>query len=222
MAEMRPMRDYLPLVMPHVPGCPEIMAERAVRSAIIEFCERTRCWRYIWDVEMTHNGRAVLPFPFATVHEFETASWGDREAPLTPTQFSDIDPTLRAMTPASGGVPVYITQVEDNTVAVYPPADGTLHVTMFLKPMPDQMFVAHQFAIADYYDQAPGFIFRQNAECIAHGAIARLMLTPKQEFTDLKLGQYHAEKFEAGITDKFSHNMTGQQRAPRRTRFSDF
>ena len=39
---MKPIDDFLPLILPRAPGCPEPIAFDAIRQAAIEFCERTR------------------------------------------------------------------------------------------------------------------------------------------------------------------------------------
>ena len=42
---MKPWRDFLPVMMLQLPGCPEFVVEDAVRAAAIEFCDRTRVWK---------------------------------------------------------------------------------------------------------------------------------------------------------------------------------
>lgn len=42
---MRAWAEFLPAVMLHLPGCPEFVAEDAIRTAAIEFCVRTRVWK---------------------------------------------------------------------------------------------------------------------------------------------------------------------------------
>lgn len=42
---MKEWKEFLPAVMLHLPGCPELVVEDALRVAAIEFCETTRVWK---------------------------------------------------------------------------------------------------------------------------------------------------------------------------------
>lgn len=223
MAETRPLDVFLPLVMPYVMGAPEIIVERHIRMAIIEFCERTRCWRQILDLPVTHQGRCIIPMPYATVHEFEFAEWTDGSsgaAPLCPTQFSDVDGSIEIDT---GGPPQWITQTEPGTLMLFPPVStGKVRVSAFLKPRSEERFSLKDGAAKDAFNVAPRFIFDQFSDIIASGAISRILRLPKQSFTDPKMSAFYLARFEAGMDRNFSANVTGQQRAPRRTRYCDF
>lgn len=214
--DMRPLSDYLPLVMPYVSGAPEIVAERHVRSAIIEFCERTRCWRRVLEIPVTVQGRLVIPMPVATVHEMEWAEWDD--LPLSPTQFSDVDQSIEV---DSSGPPQYITQIDPGTLMLFPPVStGTVKISAFLKPRSEQQFQLAAGEARDVFNQAPRFIFDQYADAIAAGAISRILRIPQQVFTDMKMSAFYLDRFERAMDRHFSANIRGQQRAPRRTRFS--
>ena len=39
------LREFLPDVLPQVPGCPDTMAEREIRDAAIRFCRDTYAWQ---------------------------------------------------------------------------------------------------------------------------------------------------------------------------------
>ncbi len=39
---MVPLENFLPTILGRLPGCPEMILEKAVRDACIEFCKRTR------------------------------------------------------------------------------------------------------------------------------------------------------------------------------------
>ncbi len=47
---MKPWDQFLPLVLPFVPGCPDLVAEEEVRNAAEEFFDRSKAWR-IWTAE---------------------------------------------------------------------------------------------------------------------------------------------------------------------------
>lgn len=223
MAETRPLSDFLPLVMPYVMGAPEIVVERHIRMAIIEFCERTRCWRQIIDLPVTAQGRMVIPMPYATVHEFEFAEWSDgagQVSPLTATQFSDVDQSIEVGT---GGTPQFVTQIEPGTLMLFPPVDtGVVRVSAFLKPRSGQSYALVAGEARDVFNQAPRFIFDQFSNAIAAGAISSVLRLPQQSFTDLKMSAFYLDRFEQAMSRNFAANVSGQQRAPKRTRFSFF
>lgn len=214
---MRPLSDFLRFVMPHAPGAPEIVAERCLRLAAIEFCERTRCWRQIRSFTMTVPGRSLVAAPYATIHEIERATFDG--APLTPIQFSDISQDLLT----GGGTPAYITQANPNSVIVYPHAEGVLELSLFLKPRADSEFLAcTDEPMTDLFSRVPEHMFIQHAEAIAFGALARLLLMPKTEYFNANLGAYYEGKARERMDGLFSANLRGQHRAARRVRFHDF
>ena len=211
--------DFLPMVLPHAPGVPEPVAEFNLRLAAIEFCERTRCWRHI--LTRTINGQInnLIAPAYAAIHEFEHASWNGE--PLQPVQFSDV--AQEDMT-ADQGQPKYITQVAPDSVMLYPPVTtGTLTVSVFLKARGGQEFGGNpDDPLEDAYNVVPKFLHAQHGEPIAYGALARILAIPQQQFTDPKMAAHYADRFRAAMDAKFSANMRGQQRAPRRTRYHDF
>lgn len=213
------LTEFLPMVLPLAPTVPEPVAEFNLRLAAIEFCERTRCWRQI--ITKPINGAKItLVAPrYAAIHEFEHADWDG--IPLSPVQFSDV--ALEDMTPDQGQ-PEYISQASPDSVMLYPPVTtGTLTLSVFLKPRGGQEFGGNpDDPLEDAYNVVPQFLYAQHGEQIAFGALARILAIPQQSFTDTKMAAYYADRFRAAMDAKFSANMRGQQRAPRRTRYHDF
>jgi len=52
--------DWFPLVLPRLPGCPDVILRIAVRESAVEFCRRTRLMRGTISVT-TQVGRAAYP-----------------------------------------------------------------------------------------------------------------------------------------------------------------
>lgn len=219
MAETVSLSRFLPLVMPYVMGAPEMVVQRHIRMAVIEWCERTRCWRQIVDMPVTGAGRAVMPMPFATVHEFEFAEWHDAAGnvhPLCPTQFSDIETSDTA---EAANVPGHITQIEPGTLSLYPPTTvGSVRISAFLKPRSESEYALVDGEARDKFDVCPRFILDQYSDQIASGSIARVLRVPQQSFTDLKMSAFYLARFEEAMDRRFSTNIRGQQRKPVRTR----
>lgn len=213
---MTTMADLLPYIAPHVTTAPDFLIEFQTRLAVIEFCERTRCWRQIKTVATDAKGRArIAPFG-ATVHEFEEAYLGQTK--LTPTQFTETDPD--ALTGLNtGGQAKYISQVNPGEAMVFPAEQGTLKVSCFLKPL-QGVNVGTDTAdpLKDANNTLPEFMVAQYAEALAAGALYRIMSIPKQDFTDLQMAAVHKQAFEGGCNSHFNSNVRGQQRAPLRVK----
>lgn len=219
------LSEFLPYVLPHAPGCPAFVAESYLRMAAIEFCERTRCWRKISEFEMDEDRTIALVAPYyAAIHEIEYASFGSEnmpKAPLTPTQYSDLGERHRADLEQEGP-PRFITQVNPNSVTVFPLAPGTLEVSLFLKPRMGQDFAPgdDDNPVQDALDVVPDFLLTQWGEPIACGALSKLLLQPQVKWQDPERAAYYLQKFERACDRHFGQNLRGQHRAPRRTRFA--
>jgi len=187
-----------------------------LRLAAIEFCERTRCWRYINTQTLTANGPEMSVPAYATIHEIESAFLDDTE--LTPTQFSDV--SYDDLTDAGTDGPArYVTQISPNTVSIYPFEAGDLRLTVFLKPRSGSESGGYEFdPLQEKYNVVPEFMFLQHAEDLMHGALARILELPAQSYTDMAKAQAHKLEFERRISQKFSTNIRGQQRMPMRVK----
>lgn len=62
---MKPWDQFLPLVLPHCPGCPDLVAEDEIRNAAEEFFEKSYVWRYVTPAMLTSAGQTdytpILP-----------------------------------------------------------------------------------------------------------------------------------------------------------------
>lgn len=217
------LSEFLPYVLPHAPGCPGIVAETYLRLAAIEFCERTRCWRKISEFQLSEDRTIAIAAPsYASIHEIEYASFSSENAPKTPlipTQYSDIGERYRGYLEQEGP-PRYVTQVNPDSVTVFPLAPGTLEVSMFLKPRMGETFSASSAddPIQGEYNIAPDFLLTQWGQQIAWGALSKVLMQPQTRWTDPQAAGFYLQKFERACDRNFSHGIRGQQRAPRRTR----
>lgn len=213
------LKQFLPRVLPYVPGCPEVLAVAHLRDAAIEFCERTKCWRAISSVALSANGQAMVTPSTATIHLIEEATWNGLD--LIPVQFTDISPDELTGT-SNTSPPRYITQIEPGKVQCYPfTTGGTLRISAFLKPRSDAIYNTDA---ANPFDDAnavvPDFIYQQDAESIASGAIARILAVPEHRFSNDEKSAYYRQAFNIACDHRFSRHMHGQQRAPIRVKGS--
>lgn len=211
------LSEFLPLVHPHVPNAALPTQTQALRKAVINFCERTRCWRETFTIDLVEQDSALTgEQTFATIHQIDTAEFdGER---LTPAQFSMF--TKKDL--GEEGRPQFITQSGPNTVSVVPFCAGELRVTAFFKPVHGAEYVA----VADSspqndFNRVPDFLLSRYGETIAAGAVARVLMLPSEDYDPNKAALY-AQQYEDGVARFSDENVFGQQRARARVRPSYF
>lgn len=211
-----PLSLFLPYVLPHAMKVPEPVAEFNLRLAAIEFCERTRCWRHAVSVAVSSNNQTLVAPAFTTIHQFEEATHDGRL--LIPTQYTSLPPEVLSGELATG-LPTWISQTEPGQVTIHPYLEGTLRLTVFLKPRHGTQFGADATnPLRDALNIVPAFMLSQHAEALACGALARILAIPGKPWSDPQRAMYHKAEFDKACDGSFSSNMTGQQRAPLRTK----
>lgn len=196
------LSDFLPSVMQHASACPDPTAEKAVRAAAIELCERTRCWRLLDDHALPAGWSSAIPVSTPTgsrLHEVERAWFDSRELDrATYTDFPQRDDII--------GTPSHFTQAQRGEVLVWGQGEaGTLRLSLFLKP-------------SNAADEVPDFLLEDHLDDIAAGALGRILLVPEQTWSNPNLGSFFQMKFDAACNKNFASNIRGQQRASARTR----
>ncbi|MBP0484672.1 hypothetical protein [Sagittula salina] len=209
-----PLSDFERLVQPHTPEAPVTLVGQVLRLAAIEFSERTKAWRQLVTIQLTRQGRFIVSPPYASIIEFEHATFDDSVA-LTPTQYTDFDISEFGEI----GVPRYITQVGPDEVSVVPFQEGKLTLSCFLRPRNESEYELDAAGIPrDIFDTVPAFYLTQYGEIIASGALHRLFIMPRQPWTDGALAQYHLVRFDEGIKRHASSHMKGQVAAKARVK----
>ncbi|HTN66413.1 MAG TPA: hypothetical protein VL051_09555 [Burkholderiaceae bacterium] len=206
---MKDLDAFLPDIMQYAPGCAIPSAYFGIRKAAIEFCERTRLWRYEDDFDVSLDGcDAILAPAGAVVHEIESATFDGQ--PLTQQTTAWLDQRERGWREGLlTGAPRYLTQIMPDTLRLVPVQAGHLRLYLWLKP-------------ADDADQLPDFMADQHRETIARGALGRILLMPNQSFTNAELGSAFFASFQQKLDSLSTKGSSGQQRATTRTRSSPF
>lgn len=199
-----PWSAFFDLLSPDVPGCPQAMQELAVRQAGIAFCEQSLAWTYDHPeiaVIVGTDEYAFIPPVGAVVHAITYAEFNGQEI------YSDVRPDNMLIwnwrhqtgTPqyALGG-PTSVTLVPTPNVA------GPLAMTVALKPSPTATGID-----AD--------IFNEYRTGIAHGALAKLMMSPKKPYTSPALAQMHQQQFNIEAATAGIRKYRGFTRAPLQT-----
>jgi hypothetical protein len=188
---MIPYTRFLPDVLPYAPDCPELVAIQQLRSATIEFCERTDYVRYdhpAIDVvggvgaytltapaETTvsrvldgyHSGRRITAISEDTLAAHYSQNWSEQE-----------------------GRPIYFFLTEPGNVTIVPKPqtsqDDALRFVVALRPSRDSS-TCHDI------------LFERFAEVISAGARSRLYEMNGQPFYDPQAHLYYRARFVSGV-----------------------
>ena len=204
---MSALDAFLTSVRPWAPGVPDPTAYKAIRNAAIEFCERTRLWKYEDDYDVTVedcNGGIFTPSG-SQLHDIEAVLFNGHE--LEPRATRDLDRLEKGWRTGElgSGLPKYYTQIDPNTLRIVPAMEGHLYLCLRLKPSQDATDV-------------PDFLAGEYREVIAWGALGRLLTIPGQSYSNPDLGTFYAAKFSDKLDRLSIKGVTGQQNAPKRTR----
>lgn len=201
--------EFLPDVLPEVPGCPSAMARHAVRRSI-----RRLCASGLWN--------ELLP-PISTiagVGDYDVVAIGDREVERVSLVFYDgmelehmpieraryhqgIDwRTKTAVTPSA------YTMTDPRTLYLVPaPSDAktdVIEVRADLKPTNDANAV-------------PEFFLQDWPEAVAAGALTRLLMQRKQPWADPQMASVYERAFNSAVASAGVQVARGHSDAPIRT-----
>lgn len=203
---MSSLDSFLGHVRPWAPGVPDPTAYKNIRLAAIEFCERTRLWRYEDDFAVTAEDcdDGVCTPSGAVLHDIEVVMFNGQE--LLPKATRDLDRLEKGWRTGEtgGGLPKYYTQLAENTLRIVPAMDGQIYLCLRLKP---NQTTTDLPAFLDNY-----------REVIAWGALGRLLTIPGQSYSSPELGTFYAQKFSEKLDRLSTKGVTGQQNAPKRSR----
>lgn len=202
---MKDIAEFLPHIYQYAPGCSAPTAYFGIRQAAIDFCERTRLWRYEDDFDIPGNDVEGITTPYGSVlHEIELIQFGGEN--LTPKTTAWLDEHCRGWRANEmAGQPCYVVQTEPNTLRVVPWQAGHINLFLWLKPAQDAT-------------DLPDFIVDQYRETIAHGALARILAMPGQPFTNEALAASFGALFGGKLDALMRASSRGQQRGRTRTR----
>lgn len=201
---MKLWSDFYDLTLPYLPGCPVAALDSALRQVAIDFCEQSLAWKYDHpDIAVV---AATAEYPFvppaeAVVHAITYAEFADKEIAAHAGEADLRIWDWRHQT----GTPEYVLGGATSiTLVPEPDLAGTLKMTVALKPAPG----------ATGIDDA---MYNEYREAIVHGALARLMFSPKKPYTDAQRAPYHQQQFTIKTGAAGTRVARSYTRAPLRT-----
>ena len=185
------MATYTSLVkdiLPYVPLCPDALVEQHIRSATIEFCERSKA--YILDMDPFNTTAGVYEYdfdiPVATeVHQvlYMTHDGNDMD-PISPRSLELNYPDWRNRT---GSPHVYL-QKSSSLFWIVPVPSGTKEVIASVALKPTRTSNNIDSTISNQYRDA-----------IVYGALYRLLRMPNREWTDIGAAREYLAQFNSEI-----------------------
>lgn len=198
---------FMPLVLPYVRDCPELVARQALRSAIIEFCNESYWWIEAHPVLTIVAGQATYeldpPTDADVVAPMEVRINGWKLTAKSPDELDLMHPEdwRRDLT----GTPRYYMRETPGELTLVPIPDATsaqaLRMTVALRPSQDAVYVSDE-------------LYRRWAEEISYGARARLHEIPGQLYYDETASLKYRAKFMAAIGKARVERQSGMSRGP--------
>jgi hypothetical protein len=166
--------EFLPEVLPHVPGCADVVAVNAIRNACIEFCTNSLYWQETRDVERYSNSDfpSFLQAPTgARVTSILSVKFNGQ--PLDPTTEDALDAKYLNWQATTGTAPAKYYQPNSDAFSVFPLPSVSFDLVLRVAYTPIRAGTGVDSAVyQDYLEE------------ISAGAITRLMATPAQPYSN--------------------------------------
>lgn len=193
--------DFYPLVKINLPGCPESVVDNAIKTACIDFCNRSLVWQQAVEAgsiikgERTYNfnfggNEYVIAAPLVLIINDRTIT-PPRQIPVSKSNRMDLDKftpnwrTIESEYPSG-----YFMENASALVLVGTPTKNIpngLHLLCAVKPKRTATTL-------------PDFIYETWADTIADGALAILYAMTGKIWARPELVTHHARKFRASIS----------------------
>jgi hypothetical protein len=192
---MKTWDEFLPLVIPHLPGCPNASIKTYLALTAREFFEKTYLWQD--DIDAIYLAPNQVEYDLDAHAEVEDvlAVVLDKEQ-LDRTEFRLIPFERRDEI----GSPRMYWIHADRTIRVFPTPDkrAVMKVSAVLKP------ARNAAGVEDW-------IYDTWADTLVNGVISRLAIMPGKEWTDVNLAAMHKALFEQAVVKTRIREYRGVQ-----------
>lgn len=194
------LNDFLPLILPRVKGCPDILATFNTRMAIIELCQKALIWREYQD--------PITTAALTTAYDFEVPN-GQQvfkllSLTLGGTEVSVVDPNTGKTMDALGETRPYAYGAFSG-FELRPAQEAGLQVVTY-------SVVAPTFTATTIPDSMSRYM-----EAIANGALSRILMTNSKEYGDMAGAAVAKALWDDAIAEAKNDALTGFSRSTVRT-----
>jgi len=181
-------------IVPMVPGCPDTLIENSIRSAAIEFCEKTGAYQAELDPVTTVASiyEYDLEAPSGTnVHKIMWAVHNGKD--LEPISTNLLEQRLPKWRDASNAsTPLYYVKQTQSTVWLVPTPGVTVASSTVMRV---QLKPTHTSTACD------DGVMSDYREAIVNGALFRLLRLPSKDWTDYTGAQVYGTLFQEGLIE---------------------
>jgi len=199
-------KDMVSLLPYHIAGCPDFVAEKAIKDAVLSFCKRSGAYRATLDPIMTVSGlfEYDVDLPKNTnIVEVHSVTLGDKEIePDTEQGATHANPKWRT----EKATPTNYIRTDNKTLYLVPApikAGDVVTVYASIKPTLSATSISTSF-VEDYVDG------------IMAGALANLFNAHDMPWANPQRAMKHEAEFEAHIRDA-RNKADGRRGSTRRT-----
>lgn len=191
--------QFLPMVMPELPGCPVPMVMDAALETIEEFCKRTSCWVEMAEPITTRAGEALYQIEVSTgarVLDLQAASANGY--PMTPRSMRDIALRTPGWSTATANAPAHyeLTGIAEMRVWPKPAVDGT------------ELVVIARLAPSSPLNDLPDAVMINYSRAIANGVKARLMIKQKTEWFNPQMAVAYGGLYEQAVAEASARTVS--------------
>ena len=208
MATWKQFHEY---VLPNVQGCPVGIVDSCIRSACIEFCEKTLLWQQSSEPTDVVAGEARYGFStpvgakvVLVVQAYVTGT--EQEVGMGTLSQTTVDELNKYR-------PDWTTHVSERPFAFFMDTDSSIRlIGIPAVTLPKHLTLLVALKPARSSTECPDFILEDWAEAIAHGALVRLHAMVGKPWSEKTLISYHQQKFRAAISAARSKSSKSRQR----------
>lgn len=200
--------DFLPHVLPYVPNCSEPQAINAIRNACIDFCKDTQFLQQDLDpisvqaLENTYTPDVPSGYVLGRILSLYWSNYLIRRKSQ-----AELEKLLGFNWQSLSGSPVYFTQFDpDNFVVAYRPEED----------LSDGFTGRISIVPIRTSSRVDSLLLERYAEDIANGALARLLRTPNEAYTDFQKAIEYEQKFRVSKQNAIGYVKGGMNYAPLR------
>lgn len=202
---------WLPDVLPHVAGCPSVLARHEIKRAAQAFFRDSFAWRSALDPVSVDAGepemRVLSDTSGTEIVRIEQAALGSSE--LTPLSLGAVKENIGPDWATQTGTPEAVTATTPATIRLVPYP---------IEAIADQLLLTVSLMPSDAATGIPDELYTRYREIIADGAKSRLMLIAGQPWANPEMGAALASRFEAGISSGRTDAGRAHMRATPRSR----
>jgi hypothetical protein len=216
---MKSLSPFMSRILPHVSGCPDVLAQEALLDTAIEFCEKTLVVQQTLDPLPTVSGEVeyTLEAPAHQAVVMPVAAWFNTTM-LKPVAANEVRNVQAYTNFVSGfelaeGDPTHYFWVAPGSVGMYPipdaTTDGTITVRAALKPTRTAT-------------QLEDVLFDDWIDPLVSGTLARLHASKDQIWSSADRSLLRSREFRAGVQRARIEQSMGRIRTTLRVQLRGF